>query len=184
MKNSIPYKNRETYSLGVLLEALNLSETNCNKNNKNINTVPVVISIDRKEYSLFSVATCFSKEITIKLEAGERLKTIVPDKRPIYPFNEYWSSRGPSNSDCSGFVPSKEAGERLDRLVSVVLENNEHKSWLDYREYEPNWIQYKFSAEEFDVELLHKMTTEEGEYKGMISLEVLMACKRNNKNNN
>ena len=45
--------------------------------------------------------------------------------------------------DLSGFVVSKLAGERLTRLVKYVLDTDEPLSHLDYREFEPNWIQFK-----------------------------------------
>ena len=38
---------------------------------------------------------------------------------------------------------SKLAGERLTRLVKYVLNTDEPLSHLDYREFEPNWIQFK-----------------------------------------
>ena len=41
------------------------------------------------------------------------------------------------------FVVSKLAGERLTRLVKYVLNTDEPLSHLDYREFEPNWIQFK-----------------------------------------
>lgn len=33
-------------------------------------------------------------------------------------------------------------------------------SHLDYREFEPNWIQFKFQKEEFNLELLDKLARE------------------------
>lgn len=59
-----------------------------------------------------------------------------PDSKPEV--GEYW--RG---YDLSGFVVSKLAGERLTRLVKYVLNTDEPLSHLDYREFEPNWIQFK-----------------------------------------
>ena len=84
------------------------------------------------------------------------------DKRPEGG-GEYWKSRGASSYDVSGFVESKPAGERLLRMVKYVLETDEPKTWLDYREFEPNWIQFKFSAEEFDVEKLDQMARDNGD---------------------
>ena len=52
---------------------------------------------------------------------------------------------------------SKLAGERLTRLVKYVLDTDEPLSHLDYREFEPNWIQFKFQEEEFNLELLDKL---------------------------
>lgn len=169
----IKYKSGETISLSDLLYILANSKVSCETNKVSIDNVPVVLSIDRKEYAVFSIATGMGKPWKICIEQGEELKTIVPDKRPYNPFSEFWKSRGPSNFDVSGFVPSKEAGERLDRLVGVVLESDTHNSWLDYREYEPTWIQYKFSAKEFDVNKLHELTKD----TGIINLEILTECK-------
>lgn len=45
---------------------------------------------------------------------------------------------------------SKLAGERL-------TSTDEPLSHLDYREFEPNWIQFKFQKEEFNLELLDKL---------------------------
>lgn len=53
---------------------------------------------------------------------------------------------------------SKLAGERLTRLVKYVLNTDEPH--LDYREFEPNWIQFKFQKEEFNLELLDKLARE------------------------
>jgi len=75
---------------------------------------------------------------------------------------EYWKSRGASSSDVSGFVASRAAGLRLLRMVRYVLGTDEPKTWLDYREFEPNWIQFKFSADEFDVEKLDQMARANG----------------------
>ena len=66
---------------------------------------------------------------------------------------EYQRSRG-VGYDLSGFVVS---GERLTRLVKYVLNTDEPLSHLDYREFEPNWIQFKFQKEEFNLELLDKL---------------------------
>lgn len=172
----IKYKSGETMSFSDFLYILANSKVNCERNKVSVDNVPVVLSIDRKEYAVLSIATGMGKPWKICIEQGEELKTIVPDKRTNVPFSEFWKSRGPSDFDVSGFVPSKEAGERLNRLVSVVLESDTHKSWLDYREYEPTWIQYKFSAEEFDVNKLHELTKD----TGIINLEMLHTCKKNN----
>lgn len=79
---------------------------------------------------------------------------VAPDSKPEV--GEYWRSRG-VGYDLSGFVVSKLAGERLTRLVKYVLNTDEPLSHLDYREFEPNWIQFKFQKEEFNLELLDKL---------------------------
>ena len=172
----IKYKDGETMSFSDFLDIITHSKRMCDVNKVSIDNVPVILQIDRKEYAVFSIATGMGNPWKICIEQGKELKTIVPDKRTNVPFSEFWKSRGPSNFNVSGFVPSKEAGERLNRLVNVVLESDTHKSWLDYREYEPTRIQYKFSAEEFDVNKLHELTKD----IGIINLEILYTCKKNN----
>lgn len=93
------------------------------------------------------------------------------DERPEH--GEYWRSRGASSSDVSGYVVSKEAGTRIMLLTKYVLEREEISSYLDWRKYEPNYIQFKFSAKEFDVEKLHELTKE----TGIITEEILREAK-------
>ena len=62
---------------------------------------------------------------------------------------------------------------RLLRMVRYILDTDEPKTWLDYREYEPNWIQFKFSAEEFDVEKLDEVSRANG---GVITEQILRDC--------
>ena len=71
------------------------------------------------------------------------------------------------------FVKSKQAGERLLEMVKEVLGNDDTKTWLDYREDEPEWIQFKFQKEEFDLEKLHKMATEND---NVLTKEILIEC--------
>lgn len=94
------------------------------------------------------------------------------DKRPDAG-GEYWESRGASNFDVSGFVVSKQAGERIMRYVRAILEKDETKTWLDWRKFEPTWIQLKFSAEEFDCEMLDKLCRENN---NIITYDILKAC--------
>lgn len=94
-----------------------------------------------------------------------------PDPRPEY--GEYWTSRG-IGYDLSGFVKSKKAGERLLEMVKEVLGKDDPKTWLDWREHEPKWIQFKFQSNEFDLEKLDKMAREND---NIITKEILMECK-------
>ena len=71
------------------------------------------------------------------------------------------------------FVKSKPAGERLLRMVKCVLENDEPKSWLDYREHEPDWIQFKFQKEEFDLEKLDDLARKNND---IITIDILKQC--------
>lgn len=95
----------------------------------------------------------------------------LPDIRPEGD-GEYFSSRG-IGYDLAGFVKSKKAGERLIEMVKKVLGLEKPKTWLDYREYEPKWIQVKFQKEEFDLEELDKLVCD-----GIITEEKLMKCRR------
>lgn len=96
---------------------------------------------------------------------------IPPDPRPEE--GEYWRSRG-IGYDLAGFVRSKSAGLRILLMVMKVLGNDNPTSWLDYRKDEPEWIQFKFQKEEFNLELLDKLTSEAG---GIVTLEMLEKCK-------
>lgn len=87
---------------------------------------------------------------------------------------EYWKSRG-IGYDLSGFVKSKAAGERLLEMVKEVLGVENPTSWLDYREFEPEWIQFKFQKEEFDLDKLDKISRDMG---GVVTKRLLEMCKR------
>lgn len=92
-----------------------------------------------------------------------------PDVKPEY--GEYWSPRG-IGYDLSGFVKSKQAGERLLNLVKEILGKDNPDTWLDYRESEPNWIQFKFQNSEFNLEKLYELTKE----TGIITKEIIKDC--------
>ena len=95
---------------------------------------------------------------------------VTPDIRPEY--GEYWTPRG-IGYDLSGFVKSKPAGERLLEMVKEVLEKEKPHSWLDYREHEPEWIQFKMQKDEFDLEKLETMVTQN---HFIITKEILEEC--------
>lgn len=95
-----------------------------------------------------------------------------PDPRPDGG-GEYWAARG-IGYDLSGFVKSKDAGERLFEMVRKVVQKEPILSWLDYRECEPEWIQFKFQKEEFDLKRLMKLSQEAG---GVLTEEILQECK-------
>lgn len=59
-------------------------------------------------------------------------------------------------------------------IVKEVLENDNPASWLDWREFEPEWIQFKFQKEEFDLEKLEKMVIDNDR---ILNKEILIACK-------
>lgn len=138
--------------------------TTCHKNNVDPSDVPFLIEHDRREYRPFSDRISFgSRGVTVAIEYfdSDIVRYEPKDERPEGG-GEYWKSRGASSFDVSGFVSSRAAGLRLLRMVRYVLDTDEPKTWLDYREFEPNWIQFKFSAEEFDVEKLDQMARANG----------------------
>lgn len=137
----------------------------CHKNNVNLQDVPFLIENDNLKYRPFAGKLGFgSNGVTVAIEYfdSDIVRYAPKDERPEGG-GEYWKSRGASSSDASGFVSSRAAGLRLLRMVKYVLETDEPKTWLDYREFEPNWIQFKFSAEEFDVEKLDQMARTNGD---------------------
>lgn len=59
-------------------------------------------------------------------------------------------------------------------MVKEVLNKEKPDSWLDWRESEPKWIQFKFQKNEFDLKKLEKLTVENSR---IITKEILLACK-------
>lgn len=59
------------------------------------------------------------------------------------------------------------------RYVRAILEKDETDTWLDWRKFEPNWTQLKFSAKEFDCEMLDKLSRENN---GVITVEIMKQC--------
>lgn len=96
-----------------------------------------------------------------------------PDIRPDQDNAEFWSSRG-IGYDLSGFVKSKQAGERLLKMVKEVLCKDDPSSWLDYRENEPKWIQFKFQKSEFNLNKLEEMVKANNE---ILTKDILIECK-------
>lgn len=132
---------------------------NCELNKVSPKDVPFYIENKHRLYRPFSGNICDgNKGVSVRIEYfdSDIVRFDPKDKRPEGG-GEYWKSRGASQYDVSGFVVSKPSGERLLRMVKYILETDEPKTFLDYREFEPNWIQFKFSAEEFDVEKLDQM---------------------------
>lgn len=167
-----------TMSVLELQEAIDNIARNAKANNIALDEMPVFIEADGKKYCIKGSTFGFGRcgcigTITTEFEGkySERLYYVAPDSRPEE--GEYWESRGVSNYDVSGFVKSKLAGERLLRMVKYLLETDEPKSWLDYREREPNWIQFKFKPTEFDLNKLDELTKN----NGIITLEILKECK-------
>lgn len=150
-----------TISVSKLLEYAHTALHHCEINNLDPYKVPVFLTLECDEnlYSNIGLGICCSSKLGtyVTLESSDYYKMfyVAPDSKPEV--GEYWRSRG-VGYDLSGFVVSKLAGERLTRLVKYVLDTDEPLSHLDYREFEPNWIQFKFQKEEFNLELLDKLT--------------------------
>lgn len=147
----------------------------CGINHVDPKDVPFYIENKNRRYRPFTGSLGFgNKGVSVRIEyfASDIVRFDPKDKRPEGG-GEYWKSRGASSSDVSGFVESKPAGERLLRMVKYILETDEPKTWLDYREFEPNWIQFKFSAEEFDVEKLDQMAHDNGD---VITEQIVRDC--------
>lgn len=171
--------DKKTMNLAAFLDAVENAYNNVIRNKKDPKNVPVVVKFDNLTYAIPSYGFAFgvgNKGFSAFIETGNyhKIMPIVPDVRPDGE-GEYWQSRGPGYPDISGFVRSKEAGERIDKMVSEVLMNTEHQSWLDYRETEPTWIQYKFHKDEFDMEMLDKLTKENN---GIITKEIIKKCSK------
>jgi hypothetical protein len=89
-----------------------------------------------------------------------------PDIRPETG-GEYFEPRRPGY-DLAGFVKCKQAGERIVAMFAGAL-GKEPKTYLDYREKEPDWIQVKVHKEEADVDKLYELTKE----TGIITAEII-----------
>lgn len=147
--------------MSKLLEYAHAALHHCEINNLDPYKVPVFLTLERDNnlYSNIGLGICCSSQlgtyVTLGFSDYYKMFYVAPDSKPEV--GEYWRSRG-VGYDLSGFVVSKLAGERLTRLVKYVLNTDEPRSHLDYREFEPNWIQFKFQKEEFNLELLDKLS--------------------------
>ena len=165
------YGHLQTFSLGELRDNIDRMIKNVELNKKDIYETPVFIKFDNDLYVFDNAATSIDK-CSLGANKCDKLVYTAPDSKPEN--GEYWSSRGPSSFDCSGFIKSKLAGERLLRMVKYILDTGEPESWLDYRDFEPNWIQFKFSAKEFNVKLLDELSRDTGK---IVTEEILRKCK-------
>ena len=166
-------------TLSQLKYAVDYAIQNAMRNNKNPEDVVVTIQNSSTYYKYIPTYTSFGFDghgnvfFNIPYFESNQIDMSPPDERPEY--GEYWTSRGPGGDTCSGFVKSKAAGERIMRYVKAILETDTPKTWLDYREREPNWIQLKFKEDEFDLELLDKLTTKNNH---IITYEIMQQCKK------
>ena len=170
------------YSLMDAYKGIVDAISNCEMNDKDPSEVPFVIREGWHKYKLCGTFIGYERKglvAGILFNKMDEIKDVAPDVRPEGG-GEYWASRGASNCDVSGFVKSKKAGERLLRFVKYVLEKDETETWLDYREYEPEWIQFKFSAKEFDVEKLSKLSEANND---IITEEIIKECVLKNTDN-
>ena len=170
----------ETYSVGDLLRIVQGWKENLELNHKDIYEVPVYLKDGFEKYVIRQASLGFGKSFSTSFEFSKtygKCNFVAPDKRPEGG-GEYWQTRGESSFDVSGFVVSKLAGERLLRMVKYILETDNPKTWLDYREFEPNWIQFKFSAEEFDVGKLSQMSKDNG---GILTEQIVRECVKTKK---
>lgn len=85
---------------------------------------------------------------------------------------EYARPRG-VGYDLAMFIKSKKAGKRILDMVKEVLNNDNPESWLDYREHERTWIQFKFQKEEFDLDKLNDMVKGNND---VLTMEILKEC--------
>ena len=151
-----------TISVSKLIEYAHTALHHCEINNLDPDKVPVFLTLGGIDnlYSNVGLGICCGGQLGTYVTLGSsdyyKLFYVAPDSKPEV--GEYWRSRG-IGYDLSGFVVSKLAGERLTRLVKYVLNTDEPLSHLDYREFEPNWIQFKFRKEEFNLELLDELAT-------------------------
>lgn len=169
----------KTMSVQGLIRFVEQLKDNCDRNHKNYCDVPVFMNAGNKVYPILMTSYGVRGDVGHYAELDSwHSKEFTKVALDVHPedgniTSEYWESRGPSTSDCSGFVRSKRAGERIMNMVRIVLDKEETKTWLDYREHEPTWIQLKFSADEFDIEKLHE---ESRRNDGIINIELLMEC--------
>lgn len=166
-----------TLSLGELKEHIDKIIKTAELNHKSIYDIPMFINSNNEMYCIEGTSTSWGNlgiigGITTEFvgQYNQRVHYVAPDERPEE--GEYWTSRG-IGYDLSGFVKSKPAGERLLRMVKCVLENDEPKSWLDYREHEPDWIQFKFQKEEFELEKLDDLARKNND---IITIDILKQC--------
>ena len=170
----------ETYSVGDLLRIVQGWKENLELNHMNIYEVPVYLQDGFEKYVIRQASLSLGESFSTSFEFSKtygKCNFVAPDKRPEGG-GEYWQTRGESSFDVSGFVVSKLAGERLLRMVKYILETDNPKTWLDYREFEPNWIQFKFSAEEFDVSKLSQMSKDNG---GILTEQIVRECVKTKK---
>lgn len=177
IRNGDKWTELHIVSLKKLYNALSHFIDTCELNKINPDDVPVLVDEGyNSHYKLSDSSISLGKDNAVLLRFYKNNEIDYfegEDKRPEGG-GEYWHSRG-IGYDLAGFVVSKEAGERLLTLVKGVLNNDKPKSWLDWRKSQPNWIQFKFQKEEFDLEKLNKLARENNH---ILTYDILSECKR------
>ena len=173
-------------SFQTLIDAVESFKRDCERNHIDPKNVAFIVETNGLKYAVpwYGISLGIGSNgarVAVEYYQSDKCMPIVPDVRPEGE-GEYWQSRGVGFPDISGFVKSKQAGERINEMVNKVL-GPTHRTHLDYREHEPTWIQYKFHREEFDLEKLNKMSKENN---GIITESIIRECalKKTNINNN
>jgi len=120
-------------------------------------TLPVICEECKTEFIILADGLKQSR-----LTFGDEAPKLQEHPRKGIPWHPYeWPDPRPENGeyarprvigyDLACFLKSKKAGERLLDMVKEVTGKDNPSSWLDYRENEPKWIQFKFQKEEFDL---------------------------------
>lgn len=174
----------ETMSLAELSKRVEMMKDMAGLNGLDPADVPVLVEAGGKfnpyclrEAWLKNCAGGKSAVLTTRFDglSSEELHYEAPDIRP--PEGEYWESRGPGFWS-AGYIKSREAGRRLRRMCCYVLEKDEPRSHMDYRESEPDYIQFKFCNDEFDGGKLCRLV---GENNGILTEPILRRCIKRNK---
>ena len=173
-------KNSEVTTLSITeaIEHLTHMKEHCELNHKDPSETPVFIKYDDMLHVVQYTGVCHSNMGVygeIETSPCNKFSFIAPDIEDPISTNVEWKSHGVSDGlDVSGFVNSRASGIRLLHMVQEVLGSEETKSFLDYREREPNWIQFKFYPKEFDVYKIDKLSKEAGR---ILNKEILAKCK-------
>ena len=102
-------------------------------------------------------------------------KWMPKDEGPINGGERVKSRGAVKDLDLAVFLNSKQSGERILSMVKEVLNIDKPKSWLDWRDSERMWIQFKIDDEEFDVCELDNLIKQN---KGILLKEYLYKTRR------
>ena len=171
-----------TISIGKLKETVDWLVKSCDMNNMDPNEVPVFLNFSDDLYVVqgtsFGQRGDIGPYATISTYSTlDKMVFVAPDTEDPSSTEVEWKSRGVSDGiDVAGYVRSKPAGIRLLHMVMELLgkeDPKQMKSWLDFREREPNYIQFKFRAEEFNVFKVDELAKKNGD---KLSKEILKEC--------